>query len=323
MSHAASSSESRRAIVLDTDTAADDCFALLACLLHPAADLKAVTVVAGNVGFDQQLENALITIEQCGRSGEVPVHPGCTESLVRGWTSAENVHGDGKGHHEWPAPAQRPESEHAALALVRLAEEHRGELDLVCIGPLTNVATALAIDRRLPEKIRSLYVMGGSNNGRGNITPSAEYNFYVDPEAARAALRAGFSVTVVDWVLTLRQAVFGAEQLEEIAALDTPLSRFFGIVNTPTLEFDRSVGIEGSTHPDLLTALALLEPSIVVRTSRYFLDVDTADGPSRGYSTFDWGVFGREPNADVVEEIDEGAFFERVKGLLCTGPGEA
>lgn len=313
----------RRAIVLDTDTAADDCFALLACLLHPAADLKAVTVVAGNVSFEQQLHNALITIEQCGRGGEVPVHPGCTESLLRGWTSAEYVHGDGKGRHPWPEPRQQPEAEHAVTALLRLAEEHHGELDLVCIGPLTNVAAALVLDRHLPEKIRSLYVMGGSNNGRGNITPAAEYNFYVDPEAARAVLGAGFPVTIVDWVLTLRQAVFSAEQLEEIAALNTPLSRFFGIVNAPTLEFDRSVGISGSTHPDLLTALALLEPSIVTRTGRYFVEVETSDGPARGYSVFDWGVFGREANASVVEEIDEKAFFAAVVELLGERSEEA
>ncbi len=316
-------SDGRHPVVLDTDTAADDCFALLACLLHPAADLKAVTVVAGNVGFEQQLQNALITIEQSGRGGEVPVYAGCTESLLRGWTSAEYVHGDGKGRHQWPVPRQEPEPEHAVHALLRLAQEYRGRLDLVCIGPLTNVAAALVLDRDLPRKIRSLYVMGGSNNGRGNITPAAEYNFYVDPEAARAVLRAGFSLTIVDWVLTLRQAVFTAEQLEEISALDTRLSRFFTIVNAPTLEFDRSVGIDGSTHPDLLTALALLEPGIVARTGRYFVDVETTDGETRGYSVFDWGVFGREANADVVEEIDKKAFYGTVLDLLRTDFKEA
>lgn len=311
----------RDVLVLDTDTAADDCFALLACLKHPRAALAAVTVVAGNVGFDQQLQNALITIETAGRGGQVPVHPGARAPLVRPWVSAEYVHGDGKGEQSWPAPTHRAETEHAVLALLRLADQHAGALDLVCIGPLTNVATALAVDRDLPAKVRHLYVMGGSNNWRGNITPAAEYNFYVDPEAARAVLSAGFDTTIVDWSLTVRQAVFNDDELAAIADLDTPLSRFFTAVNQPTLRFDRSVGISGSTHPDLLTALALLEPDLVVRTGRYHVDVETAGELTRGYSAFDWGVFGREPNATVVEEIDHAAFYRAVVALLSSPEG--
>jgi purine nucleosidase len=305
-------------IVLDTDTAADDCFALLACLLHPDADLRAVTVVAGNVGFDQQLQNALITIEQAGRSGQVPVHPGCRAPLVREWVSAEYVHADGKGGHPWPPPAQQAETEHAVPALVRLAAEHAGELEIVCIGPLTNIAAALAVDRDLPRKVKRLFVMGGSNNWRGNITPAAEYNFYVDPEAARAVLQAGFEVTIVDWALTVRQAVFDAGELARIEALGTPLSRFFGVVNGPTLEFDLSVGIHGSTHPDLLTALVLLRPDLVRRSGRYRVDVETQGETTRGYSVFDWGVFDQPPNATVVEEIDHDAFLDTVVELLRT-----
>ncbi|MDA8057193.1 MAG: nucleoside hydrolase, partial [Actinomycetota bacterium] len=244
-------------VVLDTDTAADDCFALLACLLSPNADLVAVTVVAGNVGFEQQLRNALATIDQAGRGGQVPVHPGCRAPLVRSWTSAEHVHGDGIGGHAWPDPVQVPETRHAVATLLDLADKHAGDLDVVCIGPLTNVAAALALDRDLPKKMHSLHIMGGSNNWRGNITPAAEYNFYVDPEAARAVLRAGFAITIVDWGLTVRQAVFDDTELARIASLGSRLSRFFGIVNGPTLDFDRRVGIRGSTHPDLLTALVL------------------------------------------------------------------
>lgn len=307
-------------IVLDTDTAADDCFALLACLLHPEADLRAVTVVAGNVGFDQQLQNALITIEQAGRGGRVPVHPGARAPLVREWASAEYVHADGKGGHSWPIPTHQPEPEHAVPALVRLADEHAGELEIVCIGPLTNIAAALAVDRDLPRKVKNLHIMGGSNNWRGNITPAAEYNFYVDPEAARAVLRAGFEVTIVDWALTVRQAVFSSQELERIEALGTSLSRFFGVVNAPTLEFDLSVGIAGSTHPDLLTALVLLRPDLVRRSARYFVDVETQGETTRGYSVFDWGVFDRPANATVVEEIDHEAFFDAVAALLRTDP---
>ncbi|MDA8313086.1 MAG: nucleoside hydrolase [Actinomycetota bacterium] len=307
----------RRQVVLDTDTAADDCFALLACLLHPAADLKAVTVVAGNVSFQQQVENALITIDQSGRGGEVPVFAGCTAPLTRPWRSAAHVHGDGKGGHTWRRPRQRVEKDHAVNAIVTLAERCRGELDLVCIGPLTNVAAALILDRELPSKVRKVYVMGGSNNWRGNITPAAEYNFYADPEAASLVLGAGFDLTIVDWSLTVRQAVFDDAERAAIERLGTPLSHFFGVVNGPTLAFNRRVGIDGSTHPDLLTALCLLEPGIIRRTGRYRVEVETHGSATLGHSVFDWGVLEDPANATVVEEIDRPAFFDAVLTLLA------
>ena len=173
----------KRKLIIDTDTAADDSFALLVGLLHPRADLKAVTIVAGNVDFEQQVSNALITIDQAGRQGEVPVFAGATNPLLRPWREA-NAHGDGKGNHDWPVPDQTVETEHAAHALVRIINDNPGDIDLVAIGPLTNLALALGIDRDLPSKVRELWIMGGCDNSIGNITAAAEYNFFVDPEAA-------------------------------------------------------------------------------------------------------------------------------------------
>ncbi len=303
-------------LIIDTDTAADDCFAILVGLLHPEASLEAITIVAGNVAFDQQVKNALITLDVAGRGGSVPVFPGSRQPLLRDWVSAEYVHLDGKGGVSWPESAQRPEREHAVDALVRLVDANPGELSLVAIGPLTNIALAVARDPEFARKLRALYVMGGSNNARGNITPAAEFNFYVDPEAARIVFRAGFDVTVVTWDLTLRQAVFGRERLGRIRALDTPLARFFDVVNGPTLAFDEGVGIPGSTHPDALTCLVAVQPSIVRRTAPYYIDVETAGELTRGFSMFDWGVFGRTPNARVVEEIDAEGFYETIVELL-------
>ncbi|PRX98602.1 nucleoside hydrolase [Allonocardiopsis opalescens] len=306
-------------LVIDTDTAADDCFALLAGALHPAADLIAVTLVAGNVGFARQVENALITLDAAGRP-EVPVHAGAERPLLREWVSAENVHGDGRGGHAFAVPERAVEAEHAVDALVRIAREHPGEVDVVAIGPLTNIALAARRDPAFPRNVRSLYVMGGSNNGRGNITAAAEYNFYVDPEAARIVFSAGFDTTVVTWNLTLDQALFDTARLAAISALDTPLSRFFDLVNAPTLAFDRSVGIDGSTHPDSLTVALLLEPGLVRRSRRYFVDVETQGELTRGYAVFDWGVFGKEPNATVVEEIDAAGFHRFMLDLLARRP---
>lgn len=304
-------------LVIDTDTAQDDCVALLLGLLDPGADLRAITMVAGNVGFGQQVRNAFLTLNAAGRLGEVPVYLGCRRPLIRPWVSAENVHGDGSGGLSMDQTGLEPESEHAVDALIRLAAQNPGELSIVAIGPLTNIAMAAAKDPDFVRNVGALYVMGGSNNGRGNITAAAEFNFYVDPEAAKAVFAAGFGITVVPWdPLTLRQAVFGQERLDVIAAIGTPLSDFFGRVCSATLEFDRRVGIDGTTHPDSLTAAVLLRPELVCRSGRYHVDVETAGELTRGYSAMSWGVHGLEPNATVVEEVDADGFFAYLVGVL-------
>ncbi len=303
-------------LVIDTDTAQDDCVALLVGLLDPVADLRAITMVAGNVGFDQQVRNAFMTLNVAG-GRDVPVYLGSRRPLVREWVSAENVHGDGSGGLRMEQDGLEACGEHAVDALVRMAAENPGELSVVAIGPLTNIAAAVVKDPDFAGNVKSLYVMGGSNNGRGNITAAAEFNFYVDPEAAKAVFAAGFDVTVVPWdPLTLKQAVFGQERLDRIAALDTPLARFFTSICGPTLEFDRSVGIDGTTHPDSMTAAVLLHPELVTRVSPYHVDVETSGELTRGYSAMSWGVHGLEPNARVVEEIDAEAFYEYVLALL-------
>jgi purine nucleosidase len=304
-------------LVIDTDTAQDDCVALLVGLLDPGADLRAITMVAGNVGFDQQVRNAFLTLNVADR--RAPVHLGCRAPLTRPWVSAENVHGDGSGGLRMDWSGLEPEAEHAVDALIRLAAENPGELSVVAIGPLTNIAMAAAKDPAFVRNVGALYVMGGSNNARGNITAAAEFNFYVDPEAAKAVFAAGFEITVVPWdPLTLRDAVFGQERLDAIAALGTPLSDFFTRVCAATLEFDRSVGIDGTTHPDSLTAAVLLHPELVLRTGRYHVDVETAGELTRGYSAMSWGVHGLEPNATVVEAVDADAFHAYLRDLLAT-----
>ncbi|MUL41371.1 nucleoside hydrolase [Streptomonospora sp. PA3] len=304
--------------VIDTDTAQDDCVALLVGLLDPAADLRAITMVAGNVGFERQLHNAFLTLNAAGRLGEVPVHAGCRRPLMRPWVSAENVHGDGVGGLSMDDGDQAAEDEHAVDTLVRLAAERPGELSIVAIGPLTNIASAALKDPAFAGNVKTLYIMGGSNNGRGNITPAAEFNFYVDPEAAKAVFAAGFEIVVVPWhPLTLHRAVFGPAQLAEIEALGTPLARFFTRICAATLEFDRTVGIDGTTHPDSLTAALLLHPELMRATGRYNVDVETSGEITRGYAAMSWGVHGLEPNATVVEDVDARGFLDYLKGVLA------
>lgn len=304
-------------LVIDTDTAQDDCVAILVALLDPEADLKAITMVAGNVGFDRQVKNAWMTLNVAERL-DVPVHLGCRRPLVREWVSAENVHGDGGGGLGIDESGLAPQEEHGVDALIRLAAEHAGELSIVCIGPLTNIAMAAVKDPAFVGDVKSLYIMGGSNNGRGNITAAGEFNFYVDPDAAKAVFAAGFAdIVVVPWApLTLRDATLSRDEIAGIAELGTPLARFVLRVCEATLAFDESVGIPGSTHPDSLTAAILLHPELVSASARYAVDVEADSELTRGYAAMSWGVHGLPDNATVIEAIDHRAFYDYLRGLL-------
>jgi purine nucleosidase len=210
------------------------------------------------------------------------------------------------------------DDEHGVDALLRITAERPGEVNIVAIGPLTNIATAVAKDREFAARVKSLYVMGGSNNGRGNITASAEYNFYVDPEAAQIVMEAGFAdLHLITWdPLTLRDATIARADFDRLGAIDTPLARFFHRMCAATLDYDESVGIDGSTHPDSLTIAALLHPELVLADAQYRVDVETASALTRGYSAMAWDKFGVAPNATVVEAVDAGAFFELIEGVL-------
>jgi purine nucleosidase len=307
-------------LIIDTDTAADDCFALLVGLLDPRADLLAITMVAGNVGFDQQVDNAFLTVGLTGRLGDVPVHLGAREPLERAWLSASDVHGDGVGGLKRPDDGHAPSDEHAVDALVRLAREHRGELRIVAIGPLTNIALAVRKDPEFASNVGSLYVMGGSINARGNITPAAEYNVFVDPEAADIVFSAGFDdVVVISWdPLTITDAVFDQSRIDRIAALDTPLSRFFVRANQATFDFDLGVGIGGSSHCDSLTVLLALDRGLATAERRYRVEVETEGTLTRGATVFDWQ--SEENNVTAIEKVDGERFFEYMLGMLATTP---
>lgn len=307
-------------IIIDTDTAQDDCITILLGLFDPIADLRAITMVAGNVGFEQQVANAHLTLNVAGRLGEVPIHIGCRRPLLRAWESAEDVHGDGSGGLSMDLTQASTEAEHAVNALLRLTAEAPGELSIVAIGPLTNIATAVVMDPGFAGRVKSLYVMGGSNNGRGNITASAEFNFYVDPEAAQIVMDAGFAdLRIIPWdPVTLRDATINRVGYDRLGAIGTPLATFFKRMCDATIDYDESVGVDGSTHPDSLTLAVLLHPELVLAEEPYRVDIETGSSLTRGMSAMAWAKFGLEPNARVIEAVDSEGFFGLLADLLRT-----
>ena len=301
-------------LIVDTDTAGDDVTSLLIALLHPNAELEAITICNGNVEFDQQVENALYTVEQAGKS--VPVYAGCPKPLVADRVDAAYVHGeDGMGDSFFPKARQRAEPEHAVDELVRRIREAPGELTLLAQAPLTNIAAAVVRDPSIAQSVKGLYIMGG---GTGNITPAAEFNFYVDPEAAKIVFRAGFPITLFTWTLTRERGVFDDDKLARIDALGTPLSQFFGQVNRKAREFDDKVNhLGGSTHPDSMVAAAIVEPVLVRATRAVFVDVETRGDLTRGASVIDTlGTVGEEPNCTLVEDFDTHGFLELFLSVL-------
>ena len=302
-------------LIIDTDTAGDDVTSLLIGLLHPQAQLEAITICCGNVGFEQEVENALYTVEQTGR--DVPVYAGCDRPLIAEWVGAEYVHGqDGMGDSFFPRAKQRAEPAHAVDELVRRINEAPGQLDVLAQAPLTNIAAAVVRDPSIAQKVKRLWVMGG---GVGNITPAAEFNFYVDPEAAKIVFAAGFPITLFTWTLTLSHGVFFDADLARIDEIDTPLARFYRQVTRKAEEFERSMGVPGTTHPDSMVAAAIVEPSLVLATREAFVDVETRGELTRGFSSIDLaGITGREPNCTVVEDYDTRGFLELFLGILET-----
>ena len=299
-------------LIHDTDTAQDDAFALLIGLRHPNAVVEAVTINYGNVGFDQMVENALYTIEVADIGRHVPVFEGCRLPMIAPFDDSSYVHGvDGFGGAGFPKAAQRPEAENAVTALIRMINDNPGELTIIAQAPLTNLACAVVADRSIAGKVKHLYIMGGTNNALGNITAAAEANFWHDPEAAKIVLAAGFPVTLVTWDLVMNQGRFSPEQLQIIDELDTPQSRFFAKVNRASVEYvEKTHGVRGSTHPDSIAAAIAVEPAIVTRATDYFVDVETSPGLTQGYMLVDAvRRSGREPNARVIEEIDQDLFF--------------
>jgi purine nucleosidase len=313
-----------RRVIIDTDTAGDDAMAILVAALADSVDVEALTVVAGNVEFEHQVENAKYTLQLADAADDVPVYEGARTPLVKDHEHADQVHGEGGlGGELFPDTGVPSADEHAANAIVERARESPGELSLVCIGPLTNVALALRLEPDLNELLDEVWVMGGAVNTIGNDTPSAEYNFWVDPDAATVVVDE-LDVTLVDWGLCGRQGTFYAETLDRIAAMDTPYAEFFTTVAEHVREFTRSQsGEDATTQPDSLTLACAVYPGLVTETSDHYVDVDEREGLTRGYSLVDeLDVTAEEPNARIVESVDEAAFERLFLDTMAHGDPE-
>ena len=306
-----------RPLLINTDTSAGDAIALLLAFDAPDVQVVGVTITCGNSGFDQQVENALYTIEVAGAPGKIPVYRGCREPLLGQYRSVPEVWGaDGMGDSDFPRAKQRPERQHAVDAIVDLAERHDGMLEIVSLGPLTNLAVALLRRPELARQVRTIYAMSGSLHAQGNITLGAEYNAWVDPEAARIVFRAGANLVLVPWEAATGGAYITPEEEADIMRLETVRSRFYLQVTRVMREYTRARRRPGLVHADALTILVALEPDLVRERRRMFVDIEVAGDLGRGVTFFDWNDT-RAPNADVVFDVDRRLVVDALRRLLA------
>ena len=299
-----------RNFIIDTDTASDDAVALVMALQQPDIDVKAITVVAGNVPLPQGLQNALYTAELCGASA--PVYAGCAKPLLRDLETAEVVHGDdGMGDIGLPLGGRQPAPGHAADVLRQAVNANAGDITLVTLGPLTNVALALLREPELAGKVSRCVIMGGVGAGHGNVTPTAEFNIWVDPEAAKIVYESGMNITMVGWDISWQFATFDARQADEIRRIGSPLAEFVIDIQKTLTEFSmRENALAGFDLPDPIAMAAAIDPSIC-QYERFRVDVTTGEGLTRGITVVDrLGVTGREPNVNLAVSADRQAFVE-------------
>src|SRR5213082_3596005 len=214
-----------RRIILDTDPGIDDALALFLALASPEVQLEAVTTVSGNVDVALTTYNALTLLELAGRT-DIPVARGIDRPLIRQPFNAAFVHGDnGLGGLQLPEPGIQPVAEHAVDVIIEKILAAPGEITLVTIGPLTNIALALRREPRIAQHVREVVIMGGALRVPGNDTPTAEFNIFADPHAAHIVIHGGWPIRLVSLDVTT-VTLLRREQVDRLAQNGNPVTRF-------------------------------------------------------------------------------------------------
>lgn len=249
-------------VIIDVDTGIDDALALAFAVDSAGLDLVAVTTVAGNIDVYRATTNTLNVLSFLGR-GDVPVHRGATHPLARPHRAASHVHGeDGLGGADLPTSSRRPEVAPGPATIVRLARERAGEMTLVAVGPLTNLAIALNVEPRIAELIPRVVVMGGAYHVPGNVTPHAEFNVWEDPEAAAQVFAAGFDdLTLIGLDVTTRVGL-SRETWREIGQASTRTRAAELALRIGRMSFEDR-GLEQMYLHDPLAVAVALDPTLV------------------------------------------------------------
>jgi inosine-uridine nucleoside N-ribohydrolase len=307
----------RQKIILDCDPGHDDALAILLAAKHPEIELLAITTVAGNQSLDKTTLNAL---KVCSLAGlyDIPIARGMSGPLVRAAKHAADIHGaSGLDGPSIPDPSVEPVSQHAVDLIIDLLMHSDGDIVLVPTGPLTNIATAIQRQPAIVPKIKAISLMGGAI-GVGNVTASAEFNIYFDPEAADIVFRCGRPITMVPLEVT-HQALATPEIVARLRDEHRPI---------PTLAADLLVffaetyynvfGFPAPPLHDPCAVAAVFDPSIV-KTSSMYVQIETQSELTIGRTVCDvYRTMGKDANVQVGYELDATRFWDVMVATLLT-----
>jgi purine nucleosidase len=272
-----------------------------------------MSVVIGNVPVEMGVQNALYTAEICGKS--IPVHAGAALPLVRPFATAQHVHGvDGMGDIGLPLMGRTATSNDAVHAMIEAFRKEPGELELVALGPLTNLALAIRIEPQFASWVKRCVIMGGTGVLPGNATPLSEFNWWIDPEAVHIVLESGMKVEMVGWDVSLADSVIDTDLAEELRNLG-PLGQFSIDIQKSLRRFIQEVtGRTGFDWPDPIAMAVALEPDIASSEAHRRVEVSLGLGHERGQTIVDHlGNTKREPNCRVVYRVDRERFIEMTR----------
>ena len=305
-------------IIIDTDPGQDDAVAILLALASPdEIDVIGITAVAGNVPLALTEKNARIICELAGRT-DIPVFAGCDRPLGRSLVTAEHVHGKtGLDGPVLPDPQMPLQSTHAVDFIIETLRAHAsGTITLCPLGPLTNIATALTKAPDIAKKIAAIVLMGGAYFEVGNITPTAEFNIYVDPEAADIVFKSGINITVMPLDVT-HKALVTKLRNDAFRALGTPVGNAVAEMTDFFERFDKEkYGSAGAPLHDPCVTAYLIRPELF--SGRHInVEIETSSELTRGMSVADWWrVTDRPANATFIGDLDADGFFDLLTSRL-------
>ena len=305
-------------IIIDTDPGQDDAVAILLALASPdEIDVIGITAVAGNVPLALTEKNARIICELAGRT-DISVFAGCDRPLGRSLVTAEHVHGKtGLDGPVLPDPEMPLQSTHAVDFIIETLRAHAsGTITLCPLGPLTNIATALTKAPDIAKKIAAIVLMGGAYFEVGNITPTAEFNIYVDPEAADIVFKSGINITVMPLDVT-HKALVTKLRNDAFRALGTPVGNAVAEMTDFFERFDKEkYGSAGAPLHDPCVTAYLIRPELF--SGRHInVEIETSSELTRGMSVADWWrVTDRPANATFIGDLDADGFFDLLTSRL-------
>ena len=303
-------------VIIDCDPGHDDAMALLLALASPELELSAVTTVAGNQTLEKVTANAIRVLDVVG-ADHIPVAAGAARPLIHPANTASDVHGEtGLDGPDLPPPSRAPLDIHAVELIAQKLRERPHTL--IPVGPLTNIALLLALYPELSDRIERVVVMGGAI-GEGNVTPSAEFNLWVDPEAAHRVFHSGLNVTMVGLDVTHRAMLSAAkaDALREHGKAGAVVADLHGFYRRFHLEV---YGHDDTPVHDALAVASVIDPTLLT-LERHFVDLDVTPGPRRGRTVVDrLDRLGAEPNAEVAFDVDASGFIDLLTSRIAALP---